>query len=277
MTVTLAEKVMRFRALHEGSGIFVMPNPHDAGTARILAGLGFKAVATTSVGYAFTAGWRDNTVPRDNMLDHCREIVEATDVPVSADLENGYGHAPEIVAETIRLAAACGLAGASIEDSTQSSDKPLYDITAAAERIRAAAEAARASPSGFVLTARAENFFVGYEDIGDVIVRLQTYQEAGADVLYAPAISRLDDIKSIIASIDRPLNILMGSPGLPLTMEDLRRIGVKRVTVGGALACAALGAVLKAAREILDSSTFGFTETSASYAEIGTFMRPGQQ
>lgn len=264
------EKGKAFRALHEQSAAFIIPNPYDAGTARLLAHLGFEALATTSAGYAFSAGQSDNTIGRDRMLKHVAEIVAATDLPVSADLENGFGDRPETVAETIQLAAATGLVGCSIEDSTQRSEQPLYEIAFAADRIRAAAEAARALPFPFTLTARAENYLVGQADIKDTIKRLQAYQEAGADVLYAPCLPTEQDIISVVSSVDRPVNVLMG--GAQWNLASLSKIGVKRVSVGSALACAALGAFLRAAREMRTQGTFTFANENASFAELSSIF-----
>lgn len=257
---TQAEKGDKFRALHEGARTFIMPNPWDVGTARMLGQLGFEALATTSAGYAFSRGMVDGAVGREAMMKHVAEIVAATDLPVSADLENGFGHSPEMVAETIRMAAAHGLAGCSIEDATGDVMNPIYAIAAAKERIAAAAEAARALPFKFTLTARAENFLHGRPDLNDTIARLQAYQEAGADVLYAPGLIHRDDIAAVVRSVDRPVNVLCGMPGMRLTLAELSDIGVKRVSTGSALARAALGGFLLAAREMALHGTFGFVE-----------------
>jgi 2-methylisocitrate lyase-like PEP mutase family enzyme len=266
--LTQAEKGRAFRALHERDGAFIIPNPWDAGTARLLAHLGFEALATTSAGYAFSAGQRDNTVGRDAMMAHVSAITSATDLPVSGDLENGFGDAPEIVAETIRLAAAAGLAGGSIEDSTARPDHPIYEKEHAVERVRAAAEAARALPFTFTLTARAENYLVGRPDLKDTIARLQAYQEAGADVLYAPGLTTKGDIAAVVRSVDRPVNVIMGLQGVQLSQAELSSLGVKRISVGSALSRAALGAFLRAAREMREHGTFTFAEDAVSYREI---------
>ena len=267
-----AEKASAFRALHEREGAFIIPNPWDAGTARLLAHLGFEALATTSAGYAFSLGQRDNTVGRERMMAHVADMALATDLPLSADLENGFGDQPETVAETIRLAAAAGAVGGSIEDATGRADVPIYDLESAVERIRAAAEVARSLPFPFVLTARAENYLVGRPDLGDTIKRLKAYQEAGADVLYAPGLARKEDIAAVVGSIDRPLNILMGLPGIALNLSELSEIGVKRVSVGGALSRAALGAFLRAAGEMRDQGTFTFASEAVSYSELSSMF-----
>ncbi len=268
MANTQADKAAAFRALHERDGIFAIPNPWDIGTARILAKLGFEALATTSAGLAFSLGRRDGAVSRDEALAHARAIVEATPLPVSADLENGFGDAPEIAAETIRLAAGTGLVGASIEDATGDPTQPIYDFGLAVDRVRAAAEAADALPFGFLLTGRAENFLHGRPNLDDTIRRLQAYQEAGAHVLYAPGLRSAEDIAAMVRSVDRPVNVVMGLQGVSLTLAELAELGVKRVSVGSALSCAALGAVLRAASEIAEHGSFTFADQAASFAEI---------
>ncbi len=268
MSNTQETKAAVFRALHERDGIFAIPNPWDIGTARILAKLGFEALATTSAGLAFSLGRHDGAVSRDESLAHARAIVEATPLPVSADLENGFGDAPEAAAETIRLAAETGLVGASIEDATGDLREPIYDLELAADRVRAAAEVADALPFSFLLTGRAENFLHGRPDLGDTIRRLQAFQEAGAHVLYAPGLKSREDIASVVQSVDRPVNVVMGELGVRLTLAELAEQGVKRVSVGSALSCAALGAVLRAAREIAEHGSFTFTDQAASFAEI---------
>ena len=269
-----AEKGRKFRALHEREGAFLIPNPWDAGTARILALLGFEALATTSAGFAFSAGRADNTIGREEMLAQAATIVAATDLPVSADLENGFGDSPETVAETFRLAAAAGLAGASIEDMSRDAGHPIYDREHAVERVRAAVEAVRALPFPFTVTARAENYLAGRRDLGDTIERLQAYQMAGADVLYAPGLTSKDDIAAVVASVDRPVNVVMGLQGAQLSLAELGAIGVKRVSVGSALSRAALGAFLRAAREMQEHGTFGFAKEAVSYAEINAMFSP---
>ena len=270
--LTQAERGEAFRALHERDVAFIIPNPWDVGTARLLAHLGFEALATTSAGYAFSVGQRDNTIGRDRMMTHVAEIASATDLPVSADLESGFGDSPETVAETIRLAAATGLVGGSIEDSTKRPDQPIYELGLAVERIRAAAEAAHALPFAFTLTGRAENYLVGRPDLGDTIKRLQAYQEAGADVLYAPGLTSREEIVSLVGSVDRPVNVLMGLQGVRLSLTALSEIGVKRISVGSALSRAALGAFLRAAREMKTHGTFTFADEAATYREISAMF-----
>ena len=269
---TQAEKGRVFRALHLGDRAFIIPNPWDVGTARLLARLGFEALATTSAGYAFSVGQRDNSIGRDEMIVHVRAIVEATDLPVSADLENGFADDPESVAETIRLAAATGLVGGSIEDATGRADVPIYDHQRAVERVRAAAEAAHALPFAFTLTARAENYLVGRPDLDDTIKRLQAYQAAGADVLYAPGLTRRDDIAAVVNALDRPVNVVMGLQGVTLSLAELSAIGVKRVSVGSALSRAALGAFLRAAHELREHGTFSFADEAVSFADITALL-----
>ncbi len=265
---TQTEKGWTFRALHERDRAFIIPNPWDIGTARLLAHLGFEALAATSAGYAFSMGQRDQTIGRDKMMAHVSAMASATDLPVSADLENGFADAPEIVAETIRLAAAAGLVGGSIEDATGRPDPPIYEEAFAADRVRAAAETARALGFPFTLTARAENYLVGRPDLRDTIKRLQAYQEAGADVLYAPGLTSKDDIAAVVSSVDRPVNVLMGLQGAPLSLAALSAIGVRRVSVGSALARTALGALLRAGREMREHGTFTFAEDAVSSRDI---------
>jgi 2-methylisocitrate lyase-like PEP mutase family enzyme len=270
--LTQVEKGQIFRALHQRDRAFIIPNPWDIGTARLLAHLGFEALATTSAGYAFSVGKRDNTIGRDEMLAHVSAIASATDLPVSADLENGYGDAPEIVAETIKLAAATGLAGGSIEDATGRPDHPIYEKQLAVERVHAAVAVVRALPFAFTLTARAENYLHGRPDLKDTIQRLQAYQEAGADVLYAPGLTSKEDIAAVVSSVDRPLNVLMGLQGVQLSLAELSTIGVRRVSVGSALSRAALGAFLHAAREMREHGTFTFAEQAVSYRDISAMF-----
>ena len=258
-----AKKAAAFRALHEREGAFILPNPWDIGTARLLAQLGFEALATTSAGYAFSLGQRDNTVGRDAMMDHVRVIVSATELPVSADLENGFGDDPDTIAETFRMAAATGLAGASIEDATGRPGDPIYDRGLAVDRVRAAVET-----FPFVLTARAENFLVGRPDLKDTIERLQAYQEAGAHVLYAPGLKTKEDIAAVVSSVDRPVNVLM--EGTRLSLAELSDLGVKRVSTGSALARAAFGAFLRAARELKEHGTF--SSETVSYPELSALF-----
>lgn len=266
--LTQAEKGERFRQLHKRDGAFIIPNPWDIGTARLLAHMGFEALATTSAGYAFSLGQRDGTIGRDRMIAHSSDIVAASDLPVSADLENGYGDTPEIVAETIKLAAATGLAGCSIEDMTGRLERGVYAFELAVDRVRAAAESAGALPFAFTLTARAENYLVGNPDLKDTIKRLQAYQEAGADVLYAPGLTSKEEIASLVREVDRPINVVMGLQGVQLDVKTLSDIGVKRISIGSALSRAALGAFLRAAREMTTKGTFTFADEAVSYSEL---------
>jgi 2-methylisocitrate lyase-like PEP mutase family enzyme len=260
VTSAAGERAERFLALHHGSAPLLMPNPWDVGSAKLLASLGFEALATTSSGFAATLGRLDGSVTRDEALEHAAAIVAATDLPVSADLEHGFADDPAGVAETVALARATGLAGCSIEDATGRDDEPVYEAGRAAERVAAAAEAAHAGPERLVLTGRAENFVRGRKDLPDTIARLQAYQEAGADVLFAPGLSRVEDIREVVASVDRPVNVL-ARPGAP-SVAELAEAGVSRVSVGGGFAFAALGQVVAASRELLDEGTTGFWETA---------------
>jgi 2-methylisocitrate lyase-like PEP mutase family enzyme len=272
---TQSEKGTEFRALHHRDHAFIIPNPWDPGTARLLAHLGFEALATTSAGYAFSVGQRDNTIGRERMLAHARDLVAATDLPVSADLENGFGDDPETVAETIRLAADTGLAGASIEDDSHRDTDRIYQHEVAVDRIRAAASAARSLSFPFTLTARAENYLVGRPDLKDTIKRLQAYQEAGADVLYAPGLTSKEDIAAVISSVDRPVNVVMGLRGVQLSLEELSQLGVKRISVGSALSRAAFGAFLRAAQEMSQHGTFSFANDAVPYQEISAMFDAG--
>lgn len=265
---TQAEKGQIFRSLHERDGTFIIPNPWDIGTAVLLEHLGFEALATTSAGYAFSMGRKDNAVGREAMMSHISAITSATDLPVSADLENGFGDMPDIVAETVRLAATAGAVGGSIEDATGRSDQPIYEMEYAIERIKAAVAVVRDLPFVFTLTGRAENYLNGRPDLKDTISRLQAYQEAGADVLYAPGLTSREDIATVVRSVDRPVNILMGLQGVQIKLTELSAIGVKRVSVGSALARAALGAFLRASTEMRDRGTFDFAEEAVKYRDI---------
>jgi 2-methylisocitrate lyase-like PEP mutase family enzyme len=238
------------------------------GTARILEQMGFEALATTSAGFAFSRGKSDGQVGREAMLTHVAEIAAATDLPVSGDLENGYGDDPDTAAEAIRMAAAAGLVGGSIEDATGRSDEPIYALEHAVERVRAAVEAGRALPFTFTLTARAENYLHRRPDLKDTIRRLQLFQDAGADVLYAPGLTTREEIAAVLGAVDRPVNVLMGMAGIGLSMAELSEMGVKRVSTGGALARAALGALMEAAREMREQGTFGFTSRAADSREL---------
>ena len=251
-----SDKAEHFLSLHRGPSPLLMPNAWDAGSARLLAALGFEAVATTSSGFAATLGQLDGTVTRDEALAHAQVMAAAAGVPVSADLENGFADEPSGVAETIQLAAATGLAGCSVEDSTGRAGDPVYDLALAADRVRAAAEVAHSGARRLILTARAENYLHGRPDLADTIARLQAYQAAGADVLYAPGLSRLEDIRQVVSSVDRPVNVL-AVPGAP-DVRELAGAGVSRISVGGSFAFAALGAVAEAATELRDRGTYGF-------------------
>jgi 2-methylisocitrate lyase-like PEP mutase family enzyme len=273
---TQTEKALAFRALHARSGAFVIPNPWDGGSARLLSSLGFEALATTSAGHAFALGRRDGDggVSRAETLANARAIVEATDLPVSADLENGFGDDPESAAETIRAAAAVGLAGGSIEDASGDPARPIYDLSLAVERVAAAVEAARALKVPFVLTARAENFLHGRPDLEDTIRRLQAFEKAGAEVLYAPGLTQLGQIRTLCGSLARPVNVVMGLVGGAFSVQQLAEAGVKRISLGSSLARAALGALVRAAREIRQEGTFGFAAQAIPFAEINRQMRP---
>lgn len=270
--MTREEKYKAFQALHQRPGAFMIPNPWNAGSARILAALGFEALATTSGGYAFSAGLPDSplALTRDGVLANAQSIAEATDLPVSADLLNGFGDAPEACAETIRRAAQAGLAGGSIEDSTGKTERPIYDFTLAVERVAAAAGAAHASH--FVLTARCENFLCGRPDLDDTIRRLQAFAEAGADVLYAPALPNLESIRTVCAAVSKPVNVLMGLKGSLYSIEELQKAGAKRISVGGSLARAALGAFVRAAREIKEKGSFTYAQDAISGTELTNYF-----
>ncbi len=267
-----AEKGQAFYALHQRDAAFVIPNPWDVGTARLLAQIGFEALATTSGGYAFSLGQPDGAVSREQMLQHVSAIAAATDLPVSADLENGFGDSRETVAETIRLAALAGVCGGSIEDVPRQGSH-AYELEHAVDRIRAAIEVVRKLPFRFTLTARAENFLVGNPDLADTIKRLQGYQEAGADVLFAPGLTTVEDISAVVRSVDRPVNVVMGLRNSRLSVAQLSEIGVRRISVGSALSRAALGAFLRAARELKDRGTFEFAQQGVDYREMNAMFR----
>jgi len=270
---TQAEKGTAFRELHHRDRAFIIPNPWDAGTARLLEHLGFEALASTSAGYAFSVGKLDGEISRDEMLRHVGELAAATDLPVSADLENGYAEMPEAAAETIRLAADAGCVGGSIEDVTsRGGGVRIYDIEFAAERVRAAVEAARALDFTFTLTARAENYIAGNPDLADTINRLQAFKEAGADVLFAPGITSPEDIRAVISSVDLPVNVIMGLQGVTLAVDELSALGVKRISVGSALTRAAYGAFLRAAEEMRELGTFNFADDAVSYKDITAML-----
>jgi 2-methylisocitrate lyase-like PEP mutase family enzyme len=265
-------KFEQFKALHFGEEAFVIPNPWDAGTARILTAMGFEALATTSAGYAFTVGRRDSQagLGRDELLNNARAIVQATGLPVSADLEDGFGAAPEACAETIVLAIQVGLVGGSIEDATGDMDDPIYGVEQAVDRIKAAVKAAQGQ--GFLLTARAENYLWGRADLKDTIKRLQLFSEAGADVLYAPGLPDLKAIRTVCAEVDKPVNVVMGLQGTNYSVRELSDAGVKRVSVGGSFARAALGEFMRAAQEVKNFGTFGYSDRAVSAGDINQMM-----
>jgi 2-methylisocitrate lyase-like PEP mutase family enzyme len=267
------DRTAQFRALHQGSGAFVIPNAWDAGSARILAGHGFKALATSSGACANVLGKLDGRVTREEALAHAKAIVDAVDIPVSADLEKGFGDRPEDAAETIRRAIALGLAGGSIEDASGDKAKPIYDLAHAAERVAAAVEAARGT--GFVLTARAENFINGRQDLDDTIKRLQAFEKAGADVLFAPGLPSLDAVRSACAAVSKPVNFMVGIPGKSFSVAELQECGVRRISLATSLYKAAMTGLLAAAREIRDGGTFGYVDRLAPTKEISRHMREG--
>ncbi len=266
------EKSQRFIELHNKGKCFVMPNPWDVGSARILQYLGFEALASTGAGFSFSQGKRDLSINVSAMLQHLIELAASTDLPLSADLQNGFGDSPSDVARTILETAETGIVGGSIEDATGNSAIPIYDISLAVDRIQAAAEAAKSLNFKFMLTARVENYLYGRPDIKDTIRRLQAYQEAGADVLFAPGIQSGEDIKSIIQSIDRPLNVLMGMSGVQLNLAELQELGVTRVSLGGSLARSAYGALVSAAKEVLSTGTFEYAKHAISAKDINSIF-----
>lgn len=273
MSVSQHDKAARFRALHDGPHAFVIPNPWDAGSARILAGLGFAALATSSAASASAVGRRDGQLTRDQALAHARLIVEATDLPVSADLEKGFGDEPKIVAETIRLAAQAGLVGCTIEDATGDPDVPLYDAGLAVERIAAAAEAARALPFPFILTARAHNLLYAAPSLDETIRRLQAFEGAGADVLFAPGLPDLAAVRAVCSAVSKPVNFMAGIKGRSFSMSELAAAGVKRISLATSLYRAAMTGLLDAAREVKDSGRFGFVERCVTTADLYDLMR----
>jgi 2-methylisocitrate lyase-like PEP mutase family enzyme len=272
MTVNQRDKAARFRALHEEPGTFVIPNPWDAGSARVLAGLGFVALATSSGASAGMLGRRDGKVTRAEALAHARAIVEATDLPVSADLEKGFADAPSAVAETIRLAAEVGLVGASIEDATGDPARPLYGIGQATERVAAAAQAARALPFRFTLTARAENFVRGHPNLDDTIERLQAFERVGADVLFAPGLPDLAAVRAVCAAVSRPVNFMAGIKGRSFSVAELEACGVKRISLASSLYRMAMTGLLTAAREVKDRGTFDYLDHCLPTPELNTLM-----
>jgi 2-methylisocitrate lyase-like PEP mutase family enzyme len=272
MTVSQADKGARFRALHETPRVFVIPNPWDAGSARILAGLRFAALATSSGASAGTLGRRDGRVTRTEALAHARAIVGATDLPVSADLEKGFGDAPSEAAETIRLAAEVGLVGGSIEDATGDPARPLYDIGHATERVAAAAQAARALSFPFTLTARAENFLRGNPSLDDTIARLQAFERAGADVLFAPGLPDLAAVQAVCAAVSKPVNFMVGIQGKSFTVAELEAAGVRRISLATSLYRVAMTGLLTAAREVKDRGTFGYLDHCVPTPELNALM-----
>lgn len=268
------ERANRFRALHQQPGTFVMPNPWDGGTARILAGLGFQALATSSGASAGVLGRRDGKVSREEALIQIRAIFAATDLPLSADLEKGFGDAPAVVSETIRLGAEAGLVGGSIEDATGDKARPLYDISLATERIAAAVEAARSLPFAFTLTARAENFLCGNPDLDDTIKRLQAYERAGADVLFAPGLPDLASVRAVCAAVSKPVNFMVGIKGRSFSVAELEAAGVKRISLATSLFRAAMTGLIEAAQEVRDRGTFEYLDRTLASRAVNDFMRP---
>jgi 2-methylisocitrate lyase-like PEP mutase family enzyme len=272
---TQAEKAAAFRALHERPGAFIIPNPWDAGTAKLLASLGFEALATTSLGLANSLGRPDGAgvVSREEVLDNCRLIAAATDLPVNADLENGYAHEPRAAAEMIRLASGAGIVGGSIEDATGDPQNPIYDFALAVERVQAAVETGRSLPVPFVLTARAENLLHGRPDLDDTIRRLQAFEKAGADVLYAPGLRDIPTIRTVVRAVGKPLNVVMSAADPAITQAQLAEAGVKRISVGGALSRLALAAFLKGAREMKDAGGFTWVRDTVPTKDLKTVFR----
>jgi 2-methylisocitrate lyase-like PEP mutase family enzyme len=273
MSVTQNEKAAHFRALHDGPGAFVIPNPWDVGSARILAGLGFQALATSSAASASALGQRDHMLTRDESLAHARLIVDTTDLPVSADLGKGFGDAPKVVAETIRLAADAGLVGCTIEDATGNQDNPLYDGGLAVERIAAAAEAARALQFPFMLTARAHNFLFSSPSLDDTINRLQAFEKAGAAVLFAPGLPDIAAVGAVCAAVSRPVNFMVGIKGRSFSVGELAAAGVRRISLATSLYRAAMTGLLEAAREVKDTGQFGFLDRCVTTPELNKLMR----
>lgn len=272
MKSTQAQKYALFKELHEGQEAFVIPNPWDAGSTRILSGLGFQALATTSAGFAFSIGYRDSfsALSRDQVLDNAKSIVDATDLPVTADLEDGFGTSPEDCSNTILAANKIGLVGGSIEDATGDESNPIYELEHAVTRISAAVEASRGLP--FLLTARAENFLWGKPDFNDTLTRIQAYAAAGADVVYAPGLPDLKSIKILCDEVNKPVNVVMGLDGLSCTVQQLSEIGVKRISVGGSFARAALGELVRAAIEVRDEGTFLYSSKALPDADAAAYM-----
>ena len=273
---TQAEKAATFRALHARPGAFIMPNPWDTGTARLLASLGFEALATTSLGVANSLGRPDGAgvVSRAEVIANCRTIADATDLPVNADLENGYADEPRAAAEIIRLASQAGMVGGSIEDATGDPARPIYDFTLAVERVAAAVEVARTLPVPFLLTARAENLIHGRLDLDDTIKRLQAFEKAGADVLYAPGLRDLTTIRTVVSAVKRPVNVVMSHIDPAITAAELAAAGVRRISVGGSLSRLALAAFLRGAREMKETGGFTWSRDTVTGKELkGIFAR----
>jgi len=273
MSVTQHEKAVYFDSLHKGPGAFVIPNPWDVGSARILAGLGFQALATSSAASAGVLGRRDGGLTRSEALLHARLIADATDLPVSADLENGFGNAPEVVAETVRLAADAGLVGCTIEDASGNHDNPLYDFALAVERIAAAAQAARALPFPFVLTARAHNLLYAIPSLDETIRRLQAFERAGADVLFAPGLPNLAAVRAVCAAVSKPMNFMVGIKGKSFSVTALAAAGVRRISLATSLYRAAMTGLLDAAREVTEAGEFGFLDRCMTTPELNRLMR----
>ena len=269
---TQKQKSEEFVDLHRNAGGFVIPNPWDAGSARLLQHAGFRALATSGAGFAFSQGKVDLSINPREMLPHLTQLCMASQLPISADLQNGFGDSPEDVATTITEAAKTGIVGGSIEDASDDARYPIYDIGLARERIQQAAHAAKALDFKFMLTARAENYLYGKADLGNTILRLQAYQDAGADVLFAPGVRTKMDIRSVLDSIDRPLNVLVGLQGFQITVQELRDLGVARISLGGSLARAAYGTLVRACQEIVTSGTFGFVDSAISGNEINAIF-----
>ncbi len=273
MSVSQADKARKFRALHEAPGAFVIANPWDAGSARLLAGLGFEALATSSGAKAGVLGRRDGRVSRDEALANARLVADATDLPVAGDLEKGFGDDPGAAAETIRQAADAGLVGGSIEDATGDKDRPLFDIGQATERVAAAVAAARALPFPFTLTARAEGFLRGHADLDDVIRRLKAFEAAGADVLFAPGLPDLAAVRTVCTALDKPYNFMVGIKGRSFSKAELEAAGVKRISLATSLYRAAMTGLLNAAREVREKGTFTYLDSSLATPDLNAFMK----
>jgi 2-methylisocitrate lyase-like PEP mutase family enzyme len=273
-TLSFQARAEAFKALHQQPGLFVVPNPWDAGSARILETLGFKALATTSGGLAFMLGRPDGAVTREESLENVRAIMEATSLPVTADFENGYGDDPQDCFETIANAAKLGISGGSIEDATGKPGDPIYPFELSVERVKAAVQAARNAPQPFTLTARSENFIKGRPDLKDTIRRLEAFADAGADVLFAPGLKTREEIQSVVKAVaPRPVNVIMAIAGANLSLSELEDLGVRRVSVGSALSRAALGAFFRAAEEILQTGTFNFANEAKPYVELNGLFK----